>query len=487
MLRRVIGVLIFVAVSIGLHIHDLYRDFFQDDLYFVGLGGWSIRKALLNFNPVDIHWFYRPVFVDYALFWNSIAPHNAHAQHVAAAVLSGVTAYVTARIAAVLAPRIFPEQPPSIAVVSGLLAGVTFLLTLPDETIFWACCASAVLSGLFSTIAIRLWLRGREGGRSVDTWASILFVGLALVSKEDALMLPFVLVAVDIVLFGGRLRERWRQWGGLGVVLFSYCVSAVVAYHHSTHWKFETNVGRSNDWHVVVAYVGQYITFASVPSLGMGGSVIAVFGVLALVVYRLRRYPLLNVLLLAALSTALIFPVASGVHGLAPRFAYTPDIYLSLLWAILAPRAVLSTNTVTRASAVALSTYTWGYLPSMDFVTMVSTRSVMIVMLVIFAWRVSRIRVVALLLILAQLPPLTAALAGVEIWRPALVWCAVAFACGPWLTKRRDGRLDSAALVYLAAGGLPIDTAIVAVVAALQGAEVKWRQRSTPREAESTA
>jgi tetratricopeptide (TPR) repeat protein len=81
-----------------------------------------------------------------------------------------------------------------------------------------------LMATLFSLLAMLAWLRGCEQGRSPWLWASVAFYYLAVFSKEHAILLPGVLLALTVLLhtdWKTRLRGYWPQWAGfVAVALF---------------------------------------------------------------------------------------------------------------------------------------------------------------------------------------------------------------------------------------------------------------------------
>jgi len=64
-----------------------------------------------------------------------------------------------------------------------------------------------VMATLFSLLAMYAWLQGTARPSPGWLWASVCFYYLAVLSKEHAIMLPAVLVALTVL-----LREDWLEW-----------------------------------------------------------------------------------------------------------------------------------------------------------------------------------------------------------------------------------------------------------------------------------
>lgn len=78
-----------------------------------------------------------------------------------------------------------------------------------------------LLATLFSLLALLTWLHGEERSSKPWLWASVLSYYLAVFSKEHAILLPAMLVALTILLHADwkiRLRAYWSQLIGFVVV-----------------------------------------------------------------------------------------------------------------------------------------------------------------------------------------------------------------------------------------------------------------------------
>lgn len=78
-----------------------------------------------------------------------------------------------------------------------------------------------LMATLFSLLAMLAWMRGCERERKTWLWASVGFYFLAVFSKEHAILLPAMLVALTILLHAdwqAKLRAYWSQLLGLFVV-----------------------------------------------------------------------------------------------------------------------------------------------------------------------------------------------------------------------------------------------------------------------------
>lgn len=82
---------------------------------------------------------------------------------------------------------------------------------------------STEMATLFSLLAMLCYLHGSIASRRRWLWASVLFYYLAVFSKEHAIMLPAVLVALELLLHAdglGRIRRNWPVFLAYAVIAF---------------------------------------------------------------------------------------------------------------------------------------------------------------------------------------------------------------------------------------------------------------------------
>lgn len=78
-----------------------------------------------------------------------------------------------------------------------------------------------LMATLFSLLAMLAWLRGDEDKSKPWLWTSVLFYYLAVFSKEHAIMLPAILLALTILLhedWREKLKQHWAPIAGLVLV-----------------------------------------------------------------------------------------------------------------------------------------------------------------------------------------------------------------------------------------------------------------------------
>lgn len=125
---------------------------------------------------------------------------DPHPFHVTNVLLVATAATATAGLAALLAP-----QRPALAAVA---AGAAFVLhPATVEPASWIAARTSGLEVAFSTLALA-WFAALLRGRTTARWPCHLAVLLALLSKEGAVVLPFGLLAVDLL---SGARWSWRR------------------------------------------------------------------------------------------------------------------------------------------------------------------------------------------------------------------------------------------------------------------------------------
>lgn len=80
-----------------------------------------------------------------------------------------------------------------------------------------------LMATFFSLLAMIAWMRGDETGNKAWLWVSVLCYYLAVFSKEHAIMLPAILLALTAlqhVNWRERLRQRWMPISGMLLVFF---------------------------------------------------------------------------------------------------------------------------------------------------------------------------------------------------------------------------------------------------------------------------
>jgi hypothetical protein len=316
----------------------------------------GLREVLSTWNPRH-GWLYRPVFLTYLAGMFKLFGANPVALHAGNLVLHSITLVLLF----VLVFRL------SKSLVAGLLAALLFVYwPQHSEAIWWISCGSTLLAGLFSLATLLLWSLFREhSSRKYFAGALACFV-LALCSKEDAMSLPLILLALDWFLapqstFRARVRLLWP----FALVYAIYLACAWVGY--STYVQIQPwarlldtrSTGSRPE--VLQSFLSRLFTNPVPMSRDWFWLPLGLTCVWAGWEWRRgQRWPLFGLLWL--ILAALPVPLASGNHVYAPRFFYTPMLGLATVCASMC--LSLWQQPVTRPLSIALGlTFLAGLLP----------------------------------------------------------------------------------------------------------------------------
>jgi hypothetical protein len=125
---------------------------------------------------------------------------------------------------------------------TGLWAALLFLF-LPSQ-VFGVLCVAArtgTLCALFYLSSIALYLRGRSGGAGWELLSLFSFL-LALMAKELAISLPFLILAWEGVLSGFRLRQWLRVCLPYFALLAGYVLFRYLLFGHLPYSPLHTNM-----------------------------------------------------------------------------------------------------------------------------------------------------------------------------------------------------------------------------------------------------
>jgi hypothetical protein len=181
-----------VVLAVGALVHwPALRTFFaQDDVTFLARAmgleptPWSLARPL----STGVTW-----RAAHALFGLNPLPYH---------VLNLVLHLTSAALVAAIGGRLGLRRGGSLA--AGLLFAATPIAFTPTH---WASCIQEILATIFSLVAFWLWLVGRERGSIPLLWAGALTGVAAVLSKENAVLLPVVLVAANL---GTTQTRPWR-------------------------------------------------------------------------------------------------------------------------------------------------------------------------------------------------------------------------------------------------------------------------------------
>jgi hypothetical protein len=305
------------------------------------------------------------------------------------------------------------------------------------------------------------WLRWRETSRRTWQVASLAQVVLAMISKEDAITLPAIIVTLDLAVHGWRGRRTVWDYLPLAAWFAAYAWIETVAYQHCTYFKFVPNAGADNNVHVVVWFEQARALWYlfGVPLVATGsyfnaGVALAVGA--GTILLRLRRHKLLLAMFAALLLAALPNPVLVGAHANTSRFYYLPELYASLFWVTIIARGLASHKTSTRAAAIALITAAvakaWSVVVPPEYVAMGA--SVAVVVLLAAARSARRGKMLLLMLAAAAFVSVMQAF-GLE-W----IWMALALGVPIILVvswgASLDDAIDKTVAFYYSATSFPL-------------------------------
>ena len=259
------------------------------------------------------------------------------------------------------------------SLVLGWLAAALFAVhPVQVESVAWISAINDPLCGLFSLLALTAWLQWRRRGSPAFALATPLFFALALLSKEQALALPLLLLALELVpdherragraaARPARSREDWmRDYIPIGVVVLAYWAARALVFSEVSAGFFRLNA----DYHLpflrglglrvellggflrLLAWPAELAVFrglrpvlpAGDPALTQAGIALGVYLVALLIAWRKRKRSALAMLLTIplALLPVLAQPEAAGNYPLSDRYLYLPVFAFVLVLASLA-------------------------------------------------------------------------------------------------------------------------------------------------------
>jgi protein O-mannosyl-transferase len=189
-------------------------------------------ETLSDFGPGSVS--YRPVsnltyFFDYSLF--QAKPYGSHLINILIHSANAILVYW-------LINRLFSSS------LLGLFAGLLFSLhPVQSEAVAVMSYRADIVAAFFVLNSFYFWVKFQQGGylRRKYYWGSLSMFFLGLLSKESAVMLPFVIVCFDQLLAVPRLSVRFRCKCYLGFVsiLIFYLYLYLIVFPNSSfsfHW-----------------------------------------------------------------------------------------------------------------------------------------------------------------------------------------------------------------------------------------------------------
>jgi hypothetical protein len=272
---------------------------------------------------------YRPltevsIGVDY-LVWGQDA-FGYHLINLLWHVLNSLLCYLFVRV-------LVPPRP-----VVALTAAVLFAVhPVHGDAIFWISARSDLLCTAFYLLSMILFVRGRgPQRRRMPTVGSLLAFVLALLSKEVALSLPFLVVLLDLAAPSTEgFRRRFR------VHLPRYLIYlAVAAAYLALRWLVLPSLGRAQFPGVTQALLnlGLYVKLLMLPietRTGLRGVVLLVLALIVVVVTFLR-YARMGDRRNLALSFAWIVTIMAPMADVPRRWQlYLPSVGFCIFFAIV--------------------------------------------------------------------------------------------------------------------------------------------------------
>ncbi len=348
-LRWILLLVVFVVTSLFLFSQPSNANFVSDDWDWLWAShNQDIWPSLLtnytggrsggSYNPMSSLW----INILYRISGLTPQPY-----HIASIVLHAVNAWLVA----VLAFLWMRRARFSAAVLAGVLF---FVWPTHVEAINWISSAPHLLATFFFLATLIFYLKSRESGRPVFFVASCVSALLAFFSKETAISLPFILVALEIghQFNGGKFFARRYA---LVLVILLEALFFMVMRHGATQLWFSSYadarfIVRPITWaHTVFTFFEEMLTlgflrvpwsafFFQKPALG----IVIGFLVLGALVYILRRFTMRDATLTLMLFFITLAPfIPLGFNRLSQegeRYTYLPSVFFILLLSLILTR-----------------------------------------------------------------------------------------------------------------------------------------------------
>jgi len=101
------------------------------------------------------------------------------------------------------------------------------------DAVFWKAAYSTLLNVTFYILTLIAYVRFRRDGTTRFLWLSIGLFLLAVLSKEESASLPFVIIAIEILVLGNRLNFKTiSRVIPYGVLILAYIVANYIIIYH---------------------------------------------------------------------------------------------------------------------------------------------------------------------------------------------------------------------------------------------------------------
>jgi hypothetical protein len=101
------------------------------------------------------------------------------------------------------------------------------------DAVFWKAAYSTLLNVTFYFLTLILYIRFRREGRVCLYWFSIAIFFLAVLSKEESASLPFIIVAIEVLVFGNKpdLKTVFRIMPYCLLIIAYLAANYIIIYH----------------------------------------------------------------------------------------------------------------------------------------------------------------------------------------------------------------------------------------------------------------
>jgi len=303
LISRRLAVAVLAAAFCAIYLPDIGHGFVRDDFHWIRVGVIASRDDLTGLLFRDVG-FYRPVVlasfsVNYAFFGLHAFPYA-----LTNLLLLAACAWLVARLSAALGLG------PLAATVTA--AAWCFNFHAVNMALLWISGRTALLLTLFSLLAVLAAMRRRW-------WLTATFCVLAMLSKEEAVVLPFFMIWASSAHtksdhHGNVLRGSWPVWLAL-VVYLVLRVNSGAFWPGSAPWYYRFTLVPSEMLRNAFEYLDRSTSFAAA---------LALFVTIAsrerprFTVDHRRIFVFAGAWTISSFAITLFLPVRSDLYALAP-------------------------------------------------------------------------------------------------------------------------------------------------------------------------
>ena len=224
-----------IALAQGIYALGWDNAFVSDDWFFLyGVSQVKNVSQLLTLASFQTDWFVRPTqwFVTFALY--RVFGLTPQPYHIFAQTLDGLNALLVGFVVFQLLSLSKQFEKSRNIVLSALVAGLFLLNARHHEVVFWYSAFNELLTAFFKLLALNavLWWLAHKRHYWLVVSVAMLAMGLAILSKESALLLPIeTLLLVIYAAFAQRqVSPQWKR--GLFIVGAQFFVVGIWAYFY---------------------------------------------------------------------------------------------------------------------------------------------------------------------------------------------------------------------------------------------------------------